>query len=192
MTCVHINDDKTKYLDRAYGRVNRKDLKLKLLSSCAANGVKFHKAKVWEVKHEEFESSISCDDGTELKASLIVDASGFTSSFVEYDKPRNHGYQVAHGILAETMAIAPLVAEAIAECLGSTRMIRGTALYSRAWNGDFSRLSLNLILIMAWFLSSRLSFGELVMLGLSFLEGVKFFEVGHGDKVSCTIGENGG
>ncbi|KAL3828586.1 hypothetical protein ACJIZ3_017388 [Penstemon smallii] len=322
MTCVHINDDKTKYLDRAYGRVNRKDLKLKLLSSCAANGVKFHKAKVWEVQHEEFESSISCDDGTELKASLIVDASGFTSSFVEYDKPRNHGYQVAHGILAEvdqhpfdldkmvlmdwrdthlgnepelrasnskyptflyampfdsnlvfleetslvsrpklsymevkkrmvarlrqlgirvktviedekclipmggplprvpqsvmaiggnsgivhpatgytvaqTMAIAPLVAEAIAECLGSTRMIRGTALYSRAWNGlwplerrfsrEFYNFGMETLLKLDlngsrrffeaffelnphyWhgFLSSRLSFGELVMLGLS-------------------------
>ncbi|KAL9416526.1 hypothetical protein AB3S75_039677 [Citrus x aurantiifolia] len=50
---------------------------------------------------KEFESSIVCDDGNEIKASLIVDASGFASSFVEYDKPRNHGYQIAHGILAE-------------------------------------------------------------------------------------------
>ena len=33
------------------------------------------------------------------------------------------------------MALAPLVAEAIAECLGSTRMIRGRPLYHKAWNG---------------------------------------------------------
>nr|GEY90818.1 dehydrodolichyl diphosphate synthase 2-like [Tanacetum cinerariifolium] len=82
-------------------KIWRKTLKTKLLERCVSNGVKFHKAKVWKVCHKEFESSVVCDDGTELKASLIVDASGFTSSFVEYDKPRNHGYQIAHGILAE-------------------------------------------------------------------------------------------
>ncbi|KAL3654907.1 hypothetical protein CASFOL_000693 [Castilleja foliolosa] len=98
---IHIDEQNTNYLDHAYGRVNRKEFKLKLLSKCVANGVKFHKAKALKVEHEEFESSVSCDDGTELKASLIVDASGFASSFVEYDKPRNSGYQVAHGILAE-------------------------------------------------------------------------------------------
>ncbi|KAL3615830.1 hypothetical protein CASFOL_040124 [Castilleja foliolosa] len=101
LTTIHINDQKTKYLDRAYGRVNRKEFKIKLLSNCVANCVTFHKAKVWKVEHGEFESSVACDDGTELKASLVVDASGFTSSFVEYDKPRNLGYQIAHGILAE-------------------------------------------------------------------------------------------
>ncbi|XP_071710883.1 capsanthin/capsorubin synthase, chromoplastic-like [Rutidosis leptorrhynchoides] len=101
MASVHIDDHKTKYLDRPYGRINRKMLKVKLLGGCVSNGVKFHKAKVWKVDHQEFESSIVCDDGNVLKASLIVDASGFSSSFVEYDKPRNHGYQIAHGILAE-------------------------------------------------------------------------------------------
>ncbi|KAL9332970.1 hypothetical protein Peur_073109 [Populus x canadensis] len=101
MTCVHIDDDKTKYLDRPYGRVGRKELKTKLLENCASNGVRFHKAKVLNLEHKEFESSIVCDDGIELKASLVVDASGFASTFTEYDKPRNHGYQIAHGILAE-------------------------------------------------------------------------------------------
>lgn len=104
MTTVYISDHKTKYLDRPYGRVSRKELKMKLMSNCVSNGVKFHKAKVWKVNHQEFESNVICDDGRELKASLIVDASGFTSSFTEYDKKRNHGYQIAHGILAEVDA----------------------------------------------------------------------------------------
>ncbi|KAG8387474.1 hypothetical protein BUALT_Bualt02G0025000 [Buddleja alternifolia] len=321
MACVYINDEKTKYLGRAYGRVGRKELKLKLLCNCVTNGVKFYKAKAWKVEHKEFESSIVCDDGNEFKASLIVDASGFTSSFVEYDKPRNHGYQIAHGILAEvdqhpfdldkmvlmdwrdshlgnepylrasnlkfptflyampfdknlifleetslvsrpvlsymevkkrmvarlrqlgirvraviedekcvipmggplpkipqkvmaiggnsgivhpstgytvaqTMALAPLLAEAIVECLGSTRMIRGTPLYNRAWNGlwplerrctrEFNCFGMETLLKLDlngirrffdaffelnphyWegFLSSRLSLGELFMLAL--------------------------
>lgn len=101
MTSVYINDHKTKYLDRSYGRVSRNKLKLKMMENCVKNGVKFHKAKVWEVNNQEFESSIICDDGKEFKASLVVDASGFTSSFIEYNKHRNHGYQIAHGILAE-------------------------------------------------------------------------------------------
>lgn len=101
MTCVYLDEKKTKYLDRPYARVGRKELKSKLLENCLSNPVKFHKAKVWKVKHEEFESAIECDDGSELKASLVVDASGFASPFVQYDKPRNHGYQIAHGIMAE-------------------------------------------------------------------------------------------
>ncbi|KAK6163567.1 hypothetical protein DH2020_000431 [Rehmannia glutinosa] len=101
MASIFIDDEKTKYFDRAYGRVNRKGLKLKFLSHCASNGVKFNKAKALKVNHEEFESSIVCDDGTMLKASLIVDASGYTTNFLEYDKPRNNGLQIAHDILAE-------------------------------------------------------------------------------------------
>lgn len=101
MACVVVNDGKTKYLDRPYGRVSREKLKTRLIEWCVSAGVRFHKAKVWKVEHEEFESSVVCDDGIELKASLIVDASGFGSPFIEYDKPRNHGYQIAHGILAE-------------------------------------------------------------------------------------------
>ncbi|XP_051134608.1 capsanthin/capsorubin synthase, chromoplastic-like [Andrographis paniculata] len=99
--CVYINDHKTKHLDRAYGRVNRSLLKSKLLSECSNNGVKFYKGRAWNVKHEELNSTVACDDGTKLTANLVVDASGFTTTFVEYDKPRNPGYQIAHGILAE-------------------------------------------------------------------------------------------
>nr|ADX36406.1 lycopene beta-cyclase [Ficus carica] len=101
MACVHINDNKTKYLDRPYGRVNRERLKMELLQRCVSNGVKFHKAMVWEIEHQEFDSFVVCDDGNRVKASLVVDASGFGSNFVKYDKPRNHGYQIAHGVLAE-------------------------------------------------------------------------------------------
>ncbi|KAJ7981193.1 Lycopene beta-cyclase [Quillaja saponaria] len=102
MTTVCIDDSKTKHLDRSYGRVSRKLLKTRLMEGCLSNGsVRFHKAKVWKIEHQEFESLIVCDDGNEIKGSLIVDASGFASTFVEYDKPRNHGYQIAHGILAE-------------------------------------------------------------------------------------------
>ncbi|RZB76526.1 Capsanthin/capsorubin synthase, chromoplastic [Glycine soja] len=163
-----------------------------------------------------------------VKGSLVVDVSGFGSSFVAYDKVKNHGFQIAHSVLAEvddhpfdldkmvlvdwrdshlgnepylrasssrfptflyampfssnlifleetsldekclipmggplprtpqevmaigstsgvvhpstgymvarTMAVAPVVAFAIAECLGSTRMIRGKQLSGKVLN----------------------------------------------------------
>ncbi|XP_054813630.1 neoxanthin synthase, chloroplastic-like [Prosopis cineraria] len=102
MACVYIDDSRIKYLDRSYGRVSRKKLKEKLIGRSVSNGVVFYKAKVWKIEFQEFESSILCDDNTELKASLVVDASGFNSDFIEYNtRRRNHGYQIAHGILAE-------------------------------------------------------------------------------------------
>ncbi|XP_057457352.1 capsanthin/capsorubin synthase, chromoplastic-like [Lotus japonicus] len=101
MASVHIDEGKTKYLDRCYGRVSRKKLKERLVEGCVSNGVRFHKAKAWKIVHQEFESMLLCDDGTELKGSLIVDASGFGSDFVKYDKVRNCGCQIAHGVLAE-------------------------------------------------------------------------------------------
>ncbi|XP_058108975.1 capsanthin/capsorubin synthase, chromoplastic-like [Magnolia sinica] len=101
MATVYIDDQKKKYLDRPYGRVSRTVLKRRLMEGCVSQGVKFHEAKVWKVVHQEFKSAVQCSDGLEVISSLVVDASGFSSAFVEYDRPRNHGYQIAHGILAE-------------------------------------------------------------------------------------------
>ncbi|XP_020111069.1 capsanthin/capsorubin synthase, chromoplastic-like [Ananas comosus] len=101
MTAVIVDDRRTKYLNRPYGRISRNGLKTHLLQECTSHGVEFHQAKAWEVKHNEFSSAISCSSGYELKANLVVDATGFSSPFIEYDKKRNHGYQIAHGILAE-------------------------------------------------------------------------------------------
>nr|ADA82241.1 chromoplast-specific lycopene beta cyclase [Crocus sativus] len=89
---------KGKDLDRPYGRVTRKEMKVRW---CADNGVALDKAKAWTVDHQEFRSEVRCSDGCEIRASLVIDASGFTSPFMQYDKPRDSGFQIAHGILAE-------------------------------------------------------------------------------------------
>lgn len=52
LTSVVIDDGRAKNLDRPYGRVSRGKLKRRLMEGCAENGVRFHKAKVWEVDHE--------------------------------------------------------------------------------------------------------------------------------------------
>lgn len=98
---VYIDENTTKDLSRPYGRVNRKQLKSKMLGKCIANGVKFQQAKVLNVVHEESKSLLLCSDGTTVKATLVLDATGFSRCLVQYDKPYNPGYQVAYGILAE-------------------------------------------------------------------------------------------
>ncbi|KAE8649042.1 hypothetical protein Csa_015273 [Cucumis sativus] len=87
MASVYLSDEKVKYLDRPYAQVSRKKLKMKLMEECISKGVKFHKAKVWEINHQQFESSVSCNDGTEIKSNLVIDASGFTSKFTKSRPP---------------------------------------------------------------------------------------------------------
>ncbi|KAF5750267.1 lycopene beta cyclase chloroplastic [Tripterygium wilfordii] len=98
---VFIDDNVKKDLGRPYGRVNRKQLKSKMLQKCISNGVKFHQAKVIKVIHEESKSLLICNDGVTVQASVVLDATGFSRCLVQYDKPYNPGYQVAYGILAE-------------------------------------------------------------------------------------------
>lgn len=98
---VYVDDKTTKDLSRPYGRVNRKQLKSKMMQKCISNGVKFHQAKVVKVIHEESKSLLICNDGVTIQASVVLDATGFSRCLVQYDKPYNPGYQVAYGILAE-------------------------------------------------------------------------------------------
>ncbi|XP_042481530.1 lycopene beta cyclase, chloroplastic/chromoplastic-like [Macadamia integrifolia] len=98
---VFIDEQSRKYLDRPYGRVNRKQLKSKMMQKCISNGVKFHQAKVIKVIHEESKSFLICNDGVTVQATVVLDATGFSRCLVQYDKPYNPGYQVAYGILAE-------------------------------------------------------------------------------------------
>ncbi|KAL2532892.1 Lycopene beta cyclase [Abeliophyllum distichum] len=65
---VFIDDKSTKDLDRPYGRVNRKQLKSKMMQKCISNGVKFHQAKVVKVIHEESKSLLICNDGVTIQA----------------------------------------------------------------------------------------------------------------------------
>ncbi|GAB2295588.1 Lycopene beta cyclase, chloroplastic/chromoplastic [Dionaea muscipula] len=98
---VYVDDRTKKNLDRPYGRVNRKQLKAKMMQKCISNGVKFHQAKVIKVLHEESKSILICNDGVSIEASVVLDATGFSKCLVQYDKPYNPGYQIAYGVIAE-------------------------------------------------------------------------------------------
>jgi lycopene beta-cyclase len=57
--------------------------------------------QVLNVQHDEDRSYVSCDDGTLIEATTVLDATGFARRLVQYDKPFNPGYQIAYGIVAE-------------------------------------------------------------------------------------------
>lgn len=98
---VYLDDDRQKFLDRPYGRVSRRQLKRKLATQCIENGVTFHAAKVDSVDHTSDSSTIKCSDGTEIRAAMVLDATGFSRRLIKYSEPYNPGYQVAWGIVAE-------------------------------------------------------------------------------------------
>lgn len=98
---VFVDENSTKNLGRPYGRVNRKQLKSKMMQKCISNGVKFHQARVIKVIHEESKSLLICNDGVTIQATVVLDATGFSRCLVQYNRPYDPGYQVAYGILAE-------------------------------------------------------------------------------------------
>ncbi|XP_042478950.1 lycopene beta cyclase, chloroplastic/chromoplastic-like [Macadamia integrifolia] len=98
---VFIDDQTHKYLNRPYGRVNRKLLKSKMMQKCISNGVQFYQSKVIKVIHEKSNSRLICSNGVTVHATIVLDATGFSRCLVQYDKPYNPGFQVAYGILAE-------------------------------------------------------------------------------------------
>ncbi|KAF9606056.1 hypothetical protein IFM89_022291, partial [Coptis chinensis] len=77
----------------------------------------------WDLKPESKSEFLDVDLCT---TPLIVMGIGGTAGLIH----PSTGYMVAR-----TMALAPILASVIAECLGSTRMIRGNQLHHRVWNG---------------------------------------------------------
>lgn len=92
-----------------YGRVNRKALKARATERLQAAGVALLRTSVGSggtaasppIVHARGSSTVTCDDGTRLRARLVVDATGFNSKLTRRAGPANPGYQIAYGILAE-------------------------------------------------------------------------------------------
>lgn len=72
-------------LSRPYARVDRPRLKRKMLSECVRHGVQFHSVKAEDATHGDGRSTLRCSDGSQVTASLVLDASGHSRSLVKYD-----------------------------------------------------------------------------------------------------------
>jgi len=101
---VDLND-KTRIV-KDYARVNRKALKARAMQRCEAAGVRFIKSTVGKstpnpLQHAPTYSTVTCDDGTQLTATFVVDASGSQSTLTRRSGPDNPGVQIAYGIMAD-------------------------------------------------------------------------------------------
>lgn len=90
-------------LKRPYARVDRPLLKKMLLQKAVKSGVSFMKTKGLKVEHSSETSVVHCGNDVELRASLVLDAAGFSKTLVEYagDKSYSPGYQGAYGVMVE-------------------------------------------------------------------------------------------
>lgn len=101
-TRVHIDDNRTRLLPFAYGRVDRNRMKQRLLNTCKQNGVCFCEDSVENiVQNSSQHSVVTTSQQTKFTCRLVVDATGHSNTFVKFDEPHEPGFQVAYGIEAE-------------------------------------------------------------------------------------------
>lgn len=99
----------TRTLDRGYALIDGPRMQLELWRRFEAAGVQVRTGKLAELAHDDEGVELHCEDGTRLRGSLIVDASGHVSRFVQREVGPAPAYQVAWG---ETIDVAgPLARE---------------------------------------------------------------------------------
>ena len=82
-------------LQRPYGRVDRKRLKRRLVDACAAGGATLLTKRAVDVEG----TAVEFDDGSSVRACVVVDATGFRRKFVKHDVAFDPGFQVTYGAL---------------------------------------------------------------------------------------------
>lgn len=90
--CVGYFGSEEKPLNRAYGLFDKHKLQAHLLTQCgfgnegAASGlrpVQWHQGKASHIEHNKTHSRVTTDDGTQLEARIVVDASGHRPALVQ-------------------------------------------------------------------------------------------------------------
>jgi lycopene beta-cyclase len=82
---------------RAYGLFDKIKLQNHLLEKC--QGVQWTQGKAIAITHQAHHSTVTTDNGTELEARIVIDASGHQSAFVERQITKPIAYQAAYGIV---------------------------------------------------------------------------------------------
>ncbi len=85
--------------DRAYGMFDKVKLQRYLLDRGAAGGVSWQMAQAQDITHQDLGSIVTTDVGVELKARVVVDASGYNPVFVKRQNQGPVAYQAAYGIV---------------------------------------------------------------------------------------------
>lgn len=80
--------------------MDRLKLKQKLIQQCLDAGVRFHRGRAAGCHHGTKRSTLECQDGVEVTAQVVVDATGHSRRLTEMDGKHDPGYQAAYGVMA--------------------------------------------------------------------------------------------
>lgn len=99
---VGLGHGARKVLPRAYARLDKERLARSLVERCEQQGVTWLGGKAVRAGHSASGSMIQCQDGTEIRARVIVDASGHRPALLDAPPTLRQGFQTAVGLTFET------------------------------------------------------------------------------------------
>jgi lycopene cyclase-like protein len=91
-------------LNRAYGLFDKHKLQAHLLEQCDRNYLSWHQDFAATIKHTPDHSYILTQGGQELKARIVIDASGHEPVFLQRSKTAPISFQAAYGIIGRFSA----------------------------------------------------------------------------------------
>jgi lycopene cyclase-like protein len=89
----------TRSLERGYALLDGRRAQLELWRRCEAAGVQIQVGTLARIQHDDEGVLLHCEGGVVLRGSLVVDASGHLSPFVQRESGSAPAYQVAWGEL---------------------------------------------------------------------------------------------
>jgi lycopene cyclase-like protein len=98
---VGLGDGDRRVLDRAYVRVDKQRLASDLADRCERGGVRWEEGRAVGVRHAAAFSSVDRSGGGEMRARVVVDASGHRPALVRRAASPAQGFQTAFGFVIE-------------------------------------------------------------------------------------------
>jgi len=95
---VHVNHQLMP-LQREYGLFDNQQLQHHWLKQCQTHQVQWHQGKGIHIHHNATGSTVTTETGLQLRARLVIDASGHNPAFIERPKSLDVAYQAAYGIV---------------------------------------------------------------------------------------------
>jgi len=98
---VHVDGDRSFDLQRPYGRVDNEKLRGVLMARLSERGVAMSYGFAASIAHEPGRSTVTCRDGRQLSAALVIDATGHKPALLDRPRGQPMGWQTAYGIEIE-------------------------------------------------------------------------------------------
>lgn len=95
---VRVSDERVHVLRRSYARVSPARLLDKLHAQCLAREVRFLEEAADQLVHDAEGTTVRLEAGGEVRARLVVDATGHAARFIERDRTVRPALQMAYGL----------------------------------------------------------------------------------------------